>query len=59
MSPSIPGRLHPVPEPASPVRWEPCLSACPDETGTGVCATCGWLVEDHGPDQSLLTPRAA
>jgi hypothetical protein len=52
-------RLTPAPEPAEPVRWEPCPWARPDETATGVCGICGWLVEDHGIDHAVLTPARA
>jgi hypothetical protein len=48
---------HPVtalPEPADPVRWEPCLEPHADDVG--LCAACGWPVDDHA---TALTPRAA
>jgi hypothetical protein len=45
-------RLIPAPEPAGPVRWEPCSGARPDEPATGVCEVCGWLVEDHRLDDA-------
>jgi len=52
-------RLSPAPEPALPVRWEPCLWARPDDTATGICGVCGWLVEDHGPDSAASLPARA
>jgi hypothetical protein len=33
------------PEPAEPVRWEPCWEPHADDAG--LCAACGWPVDDH------------
>ncbi len=42
------------PEPAEPVRWEPCPEPHADDTG--LCAACGWPADDH---EAVPTPRAA
>lgn len=31
-------------------RWEPCPTFAGDGPGSGVCAGCGWLVDDHTGD---------
>ena len=52
-------RLTPAPEPAGPVRWEPCAWARLEDPATGICGVCGWLVEDHGPDDTVALPARA
>ena len=31
-------------------RWEPCPTFAPDGPASGVCAGCGWLLDDHPAD---------
>ncbi len=42
-----------------PVRWEPCPDVHPDGMAAGLCATCGWPVDDHEGGASSLTPARA
>jgi hypothetical protein len=44
-------------QPAASIRWEPCSQPSVDDTG--VCAACGWPVDDHGDDRVPWAARAA
>jgi hypothetical protein len=45
-------------EPADSVRWEPCLEPTGDDGGS-LCSACGWPVDDHDLDRSIVPARAA
>jgi hypothetical protein len=42
-------------------QWEPCPAFAADGPGSGVCAGCGWLLDDHDhPGKAVIRrlPRA-
>jgi len=35
-------------ESGATICWEPCAAFTCDEAWSDICATCGWLHDDHG-----------